>query len=225
MLPAHVQLAKKLATGVTPPAVHRRRDLRREPAGVRAQMHSFARAGEARAAAGSPLRDNACHVPGRGRSRRCTERRRALSFATRRALVAAHVALGGAGNGIVKTTRNIGFSSLHTMRSQGKRPRSRTAVVIRARPSPGHEMAAWHSIHQADLECESGARTFSNLLGLSPAMNVSSCSVNMSSRITKPFRSKCTAASEAVATLATWPVISLPSARDGHSPSRRWPHL
>ena len=66
---------------------------------------------------------------------------------------------------------------------------------------------------------------FSNLLGLSPAMNVSSCSVNMSSRITKPFRSKCTAASEAVATLATWPVISLPSARDGHSPSRRWPHL
>ena len=70
MLPAHVQLAKKLATGIIAPAVYRRRDLRREPAGVRAQMHSFARAGEARAAAGSPLGDNACHVPRRGRSRR-----------------------------------------------------------------------------------------------------------------------------------------------------------
>ena len=210
MLPAPAQLAKKLATGIIPPAVHRRRDLRREAAGVRVPMHTFARAGEARAAAGSPLGDHASQVPETCQEPSLARTPSWLAFRQRR---------GG-------TTRGQPHREFHAEH----RPRSRTAV---ARESPAFTHCGrkattavthcrdGHPLHLSEVQpwsgsgVPSGATDVSNLRRLSLVVRVSSCSLNVSNKKLKPCSSKCTAASESVAILTTWPGISLPPARDG----------
>ena len=143
------------------------------------------------------------------------------------------MAVGGAKRGTTRGQRHRECHAEH-------RPRSRTAAA-RECPAITHcgrqattavtHCRDGHPLHRSEVQplsrsgVQSGGTDVSNLLRLSPAVRVSSCSLNFSSRITKPCRSKYTAASESVATLTTWPGISLPPARDGPSPSRRWPHM
>ena len=114
MLPAPAQLAKKLATGIIPPAVHRRRDLRREAAGFVFQRTRSLAPEKPELPQVRRLEITPVRYQRPARSRRWPERRRDLPSAS---VVVARRAV----SGTVNATRNIG--RVHALRSQGNRPR------------------------------------------------------------------------------------------------------